>query len=398
MGLGELLVGALELGQRALELLVAARQVPVGRPELLVELAPLQGGGDLEQEVVQVPGLLHVLVDPHLVDGPDRALLVGVPGEQDQDRLGVPRPHPAQEGQPVHPGHLEIRDEVGRLLLHGEQGLLPRRVGPDLVAGLQPECRPQAGQDQGIVVHHVHPVGHAEGVSLLGSSVQAHTRMSIWLDNIFRNMLKLHVGHPGPDLATSPGMPNTTNRRAGKNRKHKEEVRFSAREREYAFSVAMKYVKDEDEAADVAQDALLNAYRHRASFRGDSRYTTWLYRVAATTALMHLRKKRRVTRDGAVRSIDEYTDHEGGYGLADLPAPGPTPEDHCAAREAVDVALDRLDDMGDKYGDVFVMRFRDGFSDAEIAKRLQLNVATVKTRAYRARAAVRTHLEQADAA
>src|SRR5262249_62296973 len=72
-----------------------------------------------------------------------------------------------------------------------------------------------------------------------------------------------------------------------------EQVRFEGREREYVYAVAMKYLKDEDEAADVAQDALLNAYRHRASFRGDSRFTTWLYRVAATTALMHLRKKRR---------------------------------------------------------------------------------------------------------
>src|SRR5262245_62422528 len=72
---------------------------------------------------------------------------------------------------------------------------------------------------------------------------------------------------------------------------------FSHRERELAFSVAMKYVKDEDEAADVAQDALLLAYRHRGSFRGDSRFTTWLYRVAATTALMHLRKKRRQPTD-----------------------------------------------------------------------------------------------------
>src|ERR1041385_7854449 len=72
-----------------------------------------------------------------------------------------------------------------------------------------------------------------------------------------------------------------------------DEVRFEGREREYVYAVAMKYLKDEDEAADVAQDAMLNAYRHRNSFRGDSRFTTWLYRVAATTALMHLRKKRR---------------------------------------------------------------------------------------------------------
>ena len=73
-----------------------------------------------------------------------------------------------------------------------------------------------------------------------------------------------------------------------------ERARFTAKEREFVYGVAMKYMKDEEKAHDVTQDALLLAYRHRDSFRGDSRFTTWLYRIAATTALMHLRKDRRV--------------------------------------------------------------------------------------------------------
>ena len=72
---------------------------------------------------------------------------------------------------------------------------------------------------------------------------------------------------------------------------------ISEQDRNYAFSVAMKYVKDEHAAADIAQEALLLAHRHRHSFRGDSRYTTWLYRIAATTALMHLRKAKRRKRE-----------------------------------------------------------------------------------------------------
>ena len=79
--------------------------------------------------------------------------------------------------------------------------------------------------------------------------------------------------------------------RRPKARRAPEDVRFEGREREYVYAVAMKYLKDEDEAADVAQDAMLNAYRHRKSFRGDSRFTTWLYRVAATTALPGHRRR-----------------------------------------------------------------------------------------------------------
>ena len=52
----------------------------------------------------------------------------------------------------------------------------------------------------------------------------------------------------------------------------------------------MKYVRNETDAEDVTQDALLLAHRYRDSFRGESRYSTWLYRVTATAALMFLRK------------------------------------------------------------------------------------------------------------
>src|SRR3972149_5364139 len=117
--------------------------------------------------------------------------------------------------------------------------------------------------------------------------------------------------------------------------KTRDEVRFGDREREYVFSVAMKYVKDEEEAADVAQDAMLLAYRHRASFRGDSRFTTWLYRVAATTALMHLRKKRRARTAFAIPG--DAAAGAGDVGV-DLVAPEPNPEEAVSAQEAVGLA------------------------------------------------------------
>lgn len=168
------------------------------------------------------------------------------------------------------------------------------------------------------------------------------------------------------------------------------DIRFGPREHEYVFSVAMKYVKDEDEAADIAQDALLNAYRHRHSFRGDSRFTTWLYRVAATTALMHLRKKRRSARELSTLSDDEGSDLRTL--LDEMPSERASPEDAACASEAIAQAQSRLGVMGRKYGPVFLMRFRDGYSESEIARQLKLNVGTVKTRAYRARAALRAAL------
>lgn len=174
--------------------------------------------------------------------------------------------------------------------------------------------------------------------------------------------------------------------------KELEQVRFEQREREYVYSVTMKYLKDEDEAADATQDAMLLAYRHRASFRGDSRFTTWLYRVAATTALMHLRKKRRTGKNIPVEH--EASNDPDAPAMTEIASNWSSPEDEAAAHEAMQIAGARLADMGDKYGDIFKMRFADGYSEAEIAKKLKLNVATVKTRAYRARAALKNELAQ----
>ncbi len=108
---------------------------------------------------------------------------------------------------------------------------------------------------------------------------------------------------------------------------------------------------------------------------------------------MHLRKKRRRARTVAVQ--EPIPDGEGVSSMAELVASGPSPEEQVAAAEAVAVAHRRLDQLGDKYGPIFKMRFADGYSESEIAERLHLNVATVKTRAYRARAALREELAAA---
>lgn len=167
-------------------------------------------------------------------------------------------------------------------------------------------------------------------------------------------------------------------------------VRFTEREREFVFGVAMKYMKDEEKAADVTQDALLLAYRHQDSFRGDSRFTTWLYRIAATTALMHLRKDRSRPQLQSLPDDEESPLDEPRSLYA-------SPEEEWAATEALQLADAHLGEMGDKYGRIFTMRFLEGYSESEIARQLRLNVSTVKTRAYRARSHLKRELERATA-
>lgn len=155
------------------------------------------------------------------------------------------------------------------------------------------------------------------------------------------------------------------------------------RTRAYVRSVAMKYVRDEQDAEDVTQDAMLLAYRYRASFRGDSRFSTWLYRVTATAALMYLRKQRRLAREiPASGSMDE----DGTPWLERHAAPTDLGGEVLARGELalMSAAVARL---GVKYPAVFWKRYGEGRTETEIASELGLSVAAVKTRAFRARQA-----------
>ena len=165
------------------------------------------------------------------------------------------------------------------------------------------------------------------------------------------------------------------------------------KERQYVFSVAMKYLKDDDAAEDVTQDAMLLAHRHAGDFRGDSRFSTWLYRVAATSALMYLRRKRRKSREVlAYARADEERD-EAAAVPAEHADPGSTAEAKVAACEGVALLDRRLRAMGDRYRDVFWLRFAGGYSEAEIAELLGVQVSTVKTRTHRARRAIHEALD-----
>jgi RNA polymerase sigma factor (sigma-70 family) len=162
------------------------------------------------------------------------------------------------------------------------------------------------------------------------------------------------------------------------------------RTRAYVRSVALKYVRDEQDAEDVTQDAMLLAHRYRASFRGESRYSTWLYRVTATAALMFLRKQRRLSREiPASGSLDE----EGTGLLERQAAPGDLRNEVIARAESGTVAA-AVAALGPKYPVVFWKRYAEGRTETEIAREMGLSIAAVKTRAFRARQAAIAAVEE----
>jgi RNA polymerase sigma-70 factor, ECF subfamily len=158
-------------------------------------------------------------------------------------------------------------------------------------------------------------------------------------------------------------------------------VSFGPEDRGFVYAVARRIVGSAEEADDVAQDALLTAFRHRDSFRGDSRYRTWLYRIAFTTALGHLRRR------GRSREMLAANEEGLGYQLAD---PSPSAEDHLMAAERARQVRDAVDALAPSYKNVLLARA--DATEPEVAARLGLSVANVKVRAHRARNQLRQTL------
>jgi RNA polymerase sigma-70 factor (ECF subfamily) len=168
--------------------------------------------------------------------------------------------------------------------------------------------------------------------------------------------------------------------------------RLDAEARSYAKAIALRFVKDDVTAADdIAQDAMLLAHRHLASYRGDARFSTWLYRVTTTAALMHLRRSRRRCREVLAPTDDASW-------LEALPGRAPSGEATAAAREQCARLARGVDRLGARYGEVFALRYGLGFTETEIARATGLSLAAVKTRAHRAKLAARRACADVDGA
>ncbi|HUG08504.1 MAG TPA: sigma-70 family RNA polymerase sigma factor [Acidimicrobiia bacterium] len=156
-------------------------------------------------------------------------------------------------------------------------------------------------------------------------------------------------------------------------REHQDEV----------YTLARRLVGDPHLASDVAQEALIRAWRALPKFRGDARLSTWLYRITVNTAWTH--KKRAGRHQGA--SIDDHHD------LA-APADAEHPEtagEILELRGRLRLALDRLPDA---HRDVVVLKDIYGWSHAEIAESMDISVAAAKVRLHRARARLARDLEE----
>jgi RNA polymerase sigma-70 factor (ECF subfamily) len=154
------------------------------------------------------------------------------------------------------------------------------------------------------------------------------------------------------------------------------------------YTAALAVLRNEAEAEDAAQEAILKAFTHIGQFRAEARFSTWLIQITVNEALM----RRRKAHSEIMEPIGEHQEEDGSY----------TPRDFADWREIPSEVLDRKEirqklagavaALGEKYREVFVLRDVQHLSIEETADALGISRASVKTRLLRARLMLRDML------
>ncbi len=141
------------------------------------------------------------------------------------------------------------------------------------------------------------------------------------------------------------------------------------------FNALLRIAGSREDAADAVQEAFVQAYLKLDSFRGDSQFFTWLYRIAMNAALSRRRRRRPVGSLDAAKSVagEEPMDAAAG------------PRDQMLEQERAAQIHSALADLGDSARKILVLREMEGCSYETIADILELPIGTVRSRLFRAR-------------
>ena len=154
------------------------------------------------------------------------------------------------------------------------------------------------------------------------------------------------------------------------------------------FRLAQHVTQNREDAEDVLQETFMKAYEHLDQFKGDSKFYTWIVRIAVNQALMKLRRRRS---DKSV-SLDETIDTGEDTVVREIAAWGEDPEQRFSREELGEILDGAIENLDPLYRSVFVLRDIEELSTEETAEALGLSVPAVKSRLLRARLQLREKL------
>ena len=175
--------------------------------------------------------------------------------------------------------------------------------------------------------------------------------------------------------------------RAQRGDKHAFELLVSKYQRKLARLLS-RFIRDATEVEDVTQEAFIKAYRALPTFRGDSAFYTWLYRIGINTAknsLVAMGRRAPTTTD---IDSEEAEGFEDGDQLRDLN----TPENQMMSRQVAETVNQTLEELPEELRTAITLREIEGLSYEDIASIMNCPIGTVRSRIFRAREAIAEHL------
>jgi len=155
------------------------------------------------------------------------------------------------------------------------------------------------------------------------------------------------------------------------------------------YGHTIRMLGNREDAEDVLQETFLNAFRALGSFRGDSSFSTWIYRIATNNALMKIRKSGRT-----------YTEFEEDIPPPEMMRDRPyswferNPREAFLEKELVETLNKAVNELPEKYRAIFLLRDVEGFSTQRAAEVLGISESAAKSRLHRARMYLREFLEK----
>lgn len=157
----------------------------------------------------------------------------------------------------------------------------------------------------------------------------------------------------------------------------------------HVYRLALNITRNPQDAEDALQDAFLKAYAHLGEFRGDSRFSTWLVRIATNEALTKMRQRSSEWRVSAAGSNEADKEVSRPRQMKDE---NDNPEERYSKTELLEILSEVIESLDVSLRMVFVLRDFQSFSTEDTAKLLGISEAAVKTRLLRARLQVRQRL------
>jgi len=158
--------------------------------------------------------------------------------------------------------------------------------------------------------------------------------------------------------------------------------------KDMVYNTILGIVQNETEAEDLAQDVFIKVFEKISTFKGDSKFSTWLYRIATTTALDHLRSKKRKKRFGFLQSLGGSGDEKET--VPDFHHPGVTLDN----KERAAVLFKAIDSLPENQKTAYTLHKLEGLSYRDVSEVLNTTVSAVESLMSRANQNLRKQLEE----